>query len=599
MDILRDIDCTIDTPVELGKPKLHIYGQGHNIMPRYPGKRETASDKKIYLEKLLPLEEYDHIIVLFSGGKDSTAAYYSLIEMGVPKAKIQLWHHDLDGGHPSRIMDWPVTKPYVRSFATAEGVKLQVSQRVNGFWGEVYRIGSPYPIEYEQDGKMVTAPLSVKQENSEALRREIMASLEDAKLPEDSAELSRLWCSKYEELLLDEMLSYDLQDLGRFEYVGEHPKESLRDLEQLGNVGKFPAKSSIQNGRWCSSRCKKEVGDKVIRDIYDLKETASHLRLPQKRASAKGRFCTGRCKNDVGDVVIRDRFSLMGAASPQYPLVLDSETSDPAYLDTNGTTIKQGIHGLKEQGGFLRFPLKTTIPGGRYCSSTTKEKVFANMIRNLYSLKEQGYHLRLPAKGALLNGRYCTSVGKAKVYEKSIRQHMDTKEGVKILVVSGERRGESVNRSKYNEIELSSCNATAKGNRLVHHWRLVIDFNEADIWEVLKRHHCVPHPCYALGWNRCSCAMCIFSKREQWAGVRELFPDLYEEVCQDEVRLGFTLNVYQTLDEYVGDAESCVYRGDPKAMSQMLNGVFMPEDLYTEEWYYPAGAFHGSEGGPC
>jgi len=147
----------------------------------------------------------------------------------------------------------------------------------------------------------------------------------------------------------------------------------------------------------------------------------------------------------------------MGAASPQYPLVLDSETSDPAYLDTNGTTIKQGIHGLKEQGGFLRFPLKTTIPGGRYCSSTTKKKVFANMIRNLYSLKEQGYHLRLPAKGALLNGRYCTSVGRAKVYEKSIRQHMDTKEGVKILVVSGERRGvflTSCTRYKFTRLKL-------------------------------------------------------------------------------------------------------------------------------------------------
>lgn len=180
-----------------------------------------------------------------------------------------------------------------------------------------------------------------------------------------------------------------------------------------------------------------------------------------------------------------------------------------------------------------------------------------------------------------------------------MRQHTDTKEGVKILVVSGERRGESVNRSKYNEIELSSCNATGKGNRLVHHWRLVIDYNEADVWEVLKRHRCVPHPCYALGWNRCSCAMCIFSKREQWAGIRELFPNLYAEVCQDEMRLGFTLNVYQTLDEYVGDTESCVFHGDQKAMWQMLNGVFSPEDLYVADWHYPAGAFHGSEGGPC
>lgn len=559
MDIIRDIDCTVETPVILGKPKERIYGTGHYIEPRHPGKQVTATDRKKYLGTLLPLEEYDQIIVLFSGGKDSTAAYYSLIEMGVPKEKIQLWHHDLDGGHPSRIMDWPVTKAYVKAFSTAEGVRLQVSQRVNGFFGEVYRIGSPYPIEYEQDGKMITAPLSAAQQESEALRREIMASMSDEALPEDSAALSRLWCSQYEELLLDEMLSYDLQDLGRFEYVGTHPNEKLHDLEQLGKVQKLPAKSAITNGRWCSSRCKKEISDKTIRDIYRMKKSASHLRLPQKRMSARGRFCTGRCKTDVGDSVIRD------------------------------------IHNLKARGGHLRLPLKTTIPGGRYCSSTTKEKVSATMLRNLYSLKEDGYHLRLPAKGALQSGRYCTSVGKAKVYEKALRAH----DGVKLLVISGERRGESANRSKYNEIELSSCNATAKGNRMVHHWRLVIDHSEADVWEILKRHRCVPHPCYALGWNRCSCAMCIFSKREQWAGLRELFPHLYDEVCQDEVRLGFTLNVYQTLDEYVGDAKSCVYHGDPKAMHQMLTGQFGPEDIYTDNWRYPAGAFHGSEGGPC
>ena len=313
------------------------------------------------------------------------------------------------------------------------------------------------------------------------------------------------------------MLAYDLQDLGRFEYVG--------DLKALGMVHKLPAKGSIRNGRWCTPQCKKTVGDVALRGIYSMKQQASHLRMPQKRGSAKGRWCTGRCKNDVGDSV----------------------------------------------------------------------------LRNVYSLKERGYHLRLPAKGSLHSGRYCTSTGKAKakVYDKAIRQYPDSQEAVKILVASGERRGESVNRSKYNEIELSTCNATVKGNRLVHHWRLVIDHSEADVWEILKRHRCVPHPCYALGWNRCSCAMCIFSKREQWAGIRELFPQLYDEVCQDEVRLGFTLNVYKTLDEYVGNAQSCVYHGDPVAMQQMLAGSFEPKDIHTDYWRYPAGAFHGSEGGPC
>lgn len=33
---------------------------------------------RIYLPQLLPLEEYEKIIVLFSGGKDSLAALFSI-----------------------------------------------------------------------------------------------------------------------------------------------------------------------------------------------------------------------------------------------------------------------------------------------------------------------------------------------------------------------------------------------------------------------------------------------------------------------------------------------------------------------------------------
>ena len=54
-----------------------------------------------------------------------------------------------DGGHPDRKMDWPTTQNYVKAFAEAEGVTKRISRRANGFWGEVYRVGASYPIEYE------------------------------------------------------------------------------------------------------------------------------------------------------------------------------------------------------------------------------------------------------------------------------------------------------------------------------------------------------------------------------------------------------------------------------------------------------------------
>jgi len=93
---------------------------------------------------------------------------------------------------------------------------------------------------------------------------------------------------------------------------------------------------------------------------------------------------------------------------------------------------------------------------------------------------------------------------------------------------------------------------------------------------------------------------CIFSLPCHWAGIKELFPEIYEAFRQDEIRLGFTLDNKKNLDEYVGSAESCVYRGDPKALHQLVTGQFSPADIYQDgKWKFPAGAFKGSDGGPC
>lgn len=86
------------------------------------------------------LDSYDHIIVYFSGGKDSLACLLHLLELGVPKDKIELWHHDVDGREGSRMKkDWPITRDYCRAAAEALGIDLYFSWRMGGFEREMLR----------------------------------------------------------------------------------------------------------------------------------------------------------------------------------------------------------------------------------------------------------------------------------------------------------------------------------------------------------------------------------------------------------------------------------------------------------------------------
>lgn len=374
IDFIKDADCTKETPVRLGVPDSPIYGKGIKLKPRVDGRTDSEHFKKIYLPELLPLEEYDLIVVLISGGKDSVACYLKLLELGVPKEKIEFWHHDIDGGHPSRRMDWKCTQNYVKALADAEGIKLRVSYRVNGFFGELYRIGASEPIEW------------IDPDTGEVKQCKLSSNY--------------LKCKELKEQATEEM-------------------EEL--LKQYGYRMKFPAKTGDLSRRWCSAYLKICVADTVVSNLDRLGE-------------------------------------------------------------------------LEEIGGKRH---------------------------------------KFPAKGGTHSGRWC------------------------------------------------------------------IDYSEKDVWELLKRHHINPHPCYRIGWNRCSCMMCIFSTPRLFAGVKELFPDDYAALRHDEEVLGFTLDNKKNLDEFISDTKSCVCWKDKAAIHSILTGEFTTDDIYINDWNYPVGAFHGADGGSC
>ena len=55
------------------------------------------------------LQSYDHILVAFSGGKDSLACLLHLLDLGVPRTRIELWHHRIDGAEGTLMWRPPLS----------------------------------------------------------------------------------------------------------------------------------------------------------------------------------------------------------------------------------------------------------------------------------------------------------------------------------------------------------------------------------------------------------------------------------------------------------------------------------------------------------
>ena len=163
------------------------------------------------------LPSYDHIVVAFSGGKDSVACVLHLLETGIDPARLELWHHDVDGREGSRLMDWPVTRDYCRKFAAAFGLPIFFSWKEGGFEGEMLRDGQPTGRTWFEtpDGLFSTGGRGPKGTR--------------LKFPQVSADLKVRWCSAYLKIdVAAAALRNQLRFVGRRTLVvtGERAQES-------------------------------------------------------------------------------------------------------------------------------------------------------------------------------------------------------------------------------------------------------------------------------------------------------------------------------------------------------------------------------------
>lgn len=133
------------------------------------------------------LDEYDRIIVAFSGGKDSLACMLHLLDNGVSPARIELWHHCVDDlGSSNALMDWPVTEDYCRKVASVFKIPIYFSAKEGGFKAEMLRSNSfTKPVWFEApDGTF-----KIEGKGGKLSTR--------MRFPQVSANLNVRWCSAY------------------------------------------------------------------------------------------------------------------------------------------------------------------------------------------------------------------------------------------------------------------------------------------------------------------------------------------------------------------------------------------------------------------
>jgi len=182
------------------------------------------------------IDQYDRIVVAFSGGKDSLACLLHLLSIGADRKKIELWHHRIDGTGQS-FMDWPVTESYCQAIADHFCLPLFFSWKEGGFRREMLRDQSPTaPIVFEGPQGLGFAGGSGP--NGTRL-----------KFPQVSGNLAVRWCSAY---LKIDVAAAALRNDPRFRHsrtlviTGERAEESAGRAKYLPFE---PHKADNRNGK--------------------------------------------------------------------------------------------------------------------------------------------------------------------------------------------------------------------------------------------------------------------------------------------------------------------------------------------------------------
>ena len=134
-----------------------------------------------------------------------------------------------------------------------------------------------------------------------------------------------------------------------------------------------------------------------------------------------------------------------------------------------------------------------------------------------------------------------------------------------------------------------SDNRNGKKKRYVDRARPIRDWKEEQVWEIIERYKVVSHPCYYMGWSRCSCKFCIFGNADQFASAFFVSPIIGNKLVLLETDFGVTLKRSTTLAELVSTGSP--YDTITDELKNISTNKVYAGEIFAKNWILPSGAY--------
>jgi len=205
---------------------------------------------------------------------------------------------------------------------------------------------------------------------------------------------------------------------------------------------------------------------------------------------------------------------------------------------------------------------------------------------------------KFPQPSPDLRVRWCSAYLKVDVCATALRH--DTRfQNIRTLVLSGERGEESKQRAGYAILEPDRADLrNGRTPRHIDRFRPIRDWKEQQIWDILEKYRVCPHPCYFMGFGRCSCKFCVFGNCHQFASAACVSRQQAASLIEFQKEFGYTMKRDTDLSSLI--AKGTPYESITAELASLAthyeynNSIIVPDN---QTWQLPAGAFRKC-GGP-